>query len=147
MPRVKAIEEMIYQRLTIRRLAGSVMALSALGHVAMAGKLDDPANLTGERVRTRVGARVTPLNSRAAVLQHSLAKLRTRASLLLIVAHPDDEDGGMLTYESIGNGGRVATLTLTRGEGGQNWISGDFDDALGLIRTQELLAADRYMDV
>lgn len=66
---------------------------------------------------------------------------------MLIVAHPDDEDGGLLAYESIGKGCRVATLTLTRGEGGQNWMSGDFDDALGLIRTQELLAADRYMKV
>jgi LmbE family N-acetylglucosaminyl deacetylase len=38
-------------------------------------------------------------------------------------------------------------LTLTRGEGGQNLMSGDFDGALGLVRTQELLAADRYMGV
>ena len=66
---------------------------------------------------------------------------------MLIVAHPDDEDNGMLTYLSRGKGARVATLTLNRGEGGQNLMSGDFDDALGLIRTQELLAADRYMDV
>jgi LmbE family N-acetylglucosaminyl deacetylase len=66
---------------------------------------------------------------------------------MMIVAHPDDEDGGTLTYESLGKGARVATLTLTRGEGGQNLMSGDFNDALGLIRTRELLAADRYMDV
>jgi LmbE family N-acetylglucosaminyl deacetylase len=66
---------------------------------------------------------------------------------MLIVAHPDDEDGGMLTYLSRGQGARVAMLTLTRGEGGQNLMSADFDDALGLIRTQELLAADRYMAV
>ncbi len=38
-------------------------------------------------------------------------------------------------------------MTLTRGEGGQNLMSGDFDDALGLVRTQELLAADRYLGV
>src|SRR6202012_1220272 len=76
-----------------------------------------------------------------------LKKLRTRASLLMIVAHPDDEDGGMLTYESRGQSARVAMLTLNRGEGGQNLMSGDFNDALGLIRTQELLAADRYMGV
>ena len=49
-----------------------------------------------------------------------LRKLNTRASLMLIVAHPDDEDGGMLTYYSRGLGARVAVLTLTRGEGGQN---------------------------
>jgi LmbE family N-acetylglucosaminyl deacetylase len=66
---------------------------------------------------------------------------------MLIVAHPDDEDNGMLTYLSRGQGARVATLTLNRGEGGQNLMSADFEDALGLIRTQELLAADRYMAV
>ena len=65
----------------------------------------------------------------------------------MIVAHPDDEDGGMLTYESRGQGARVGMLTLTRGEGGQNVVSGDFDDALGLVRTRELLAADRYFGV
>ena len=76
-----------------------------------------------------------------------LRKLNTRASLMLIVAHPDDEDGGMLTYYSRGLGARVAILTLTRGEGGQNAMTGDFEDALGLLRTQELLSADRYMGV
>src|SRR6202012_2649995 len=80
-------------------------------------------------------------------LEQSLIKLRTRASLLMIVAHPDDEDGGMLTYEARGQGGRTATLALPRGEGGKNLMSGDFDDALGLVRTQELLAADRYLGV
>src|SRR6185312_14576060 len=80
-------------------------------------------------------------------LAENLKKLSTRASLLMIVAHPDDEDGGMLTYESRGQGARVGMLTLTRGEGGQNVMSGDFDGALGLLRTQELLAADRYMGV
>ena len=49
-------------------------------------------------------------------LQQSLRKLNTRASIMMIVAHPDDEDGGMLTYESRGQGVRVALLTLNRGE-------------------------------
>ena len=65
----------------------------------------------------------------------------------MVVAHPDDEDGGMLTFETRGQGARAALLTLTRGEGGQNVMSGDFYDALGLVRTQELLMADRYMGV
>jgi LmbE family N-acetylglucosaminyl deacetylase len=80
-------------------------------------------------------------------LQQSLRKLGTRASLMLIVAHPDDEDGGMLTYESRGQGARVALLTLNRGEGGQNIMSNDLWDALALVRTQELLAADRRYGV
>jgi LmbE family N-acetylglucosaminyl deacetylase len=82
-----------------------------------------------------------------AALQQSLRKLRTRASLMMIVAHPDDEDGGMLTYESRGQGARVALLTLNRGEGGQNIMSNDLWDQLALVRTQELLAADRRYGV
>ena len=80
-------------------------------------------------------------------LWQSLRRLRTRASLLMIVAHPDDEDGGMLTLESRGLGARAMMLTLNRGEGGQNVMSDDFEDALGLVRTQELLSADRYSGV
>jgi LmbE family N-acetylglucosaminyl deacetylase len=76
-----------------------------------------------------------------------LRSLQTRASLLLFTAHPDDEDGGMLAYESRGVGARTGLMTLNRGEGGQNVMSVDMYDALGLIRTQELLLADRYMGV
>ena len=107
----------------------------------------DPANLAGERVSPPDLADTLPINHGALALQQLLRKLRTRASFMLIVAHPDDEDGGMLTYLSRGQGARVAMLTLNRGEGGQNLMSADFEDALGLIRTQELLAADRYMGV
>src|SRR5271167_4247629 len=77
-------------------------------------------------------------------LAQTLKKLHTWASLMMIVAHPDDEDGGMLTLESRGFGARTAILTLTRGEGGQNAMSSEADDALGLIRTNELLLADQY---
>ena len=65
----------------------------------------------------------------------------------MVTAHPDDEDGGMLAYESRGQGARAILFTLNRGEGGQNVMSDDFWDALGLVRTEELLAADRYYDV
>jgi LmbE family N-acetylglucosaminyl deacetylase len=80
-------------------------------------------------------------------LLQTLRKLRTRASVLMIVAHPDDEDSGMLTYESRGQGARAMMLTLNRGEGGQNVMSDDFESSLGLVRTQELLSADRYSGV
>jgi LmbE family N-acetylglucosaminyl deacetylase len=83
----------------------------------------------------------------AARLWQTLRQLRTRASLLMVVAHPDDEDGGMLDYESRGQGARVALMTLNRGEGGQNAMADDYYDALGLERTEELLAADRYYGV
>ena len=79
-----------------------------------------------------------------AALEQSLKRLSTTASVLMIVAHPDDEDGALLTYLSRGQGARATLLTLTRGEGGQNAISADSYDALGLIRTNELLKADEY---
>jgi LmbE family N-acetylglucosaminyl deacetylase len=110
----------------------------------------DPANLRGEHVAPRTG-RELPIDggqgNAALGLRQMLRRLNTRASLMLIVAHPDDEDGGMLTFYSRGLGARVAVLTLNRGEGGQNAMTGDFEDALGLLRTQELLSADRYSGV
>jgi LmbE family N-acetylglucosaminyl deacetylase len=113
---------------------------------AQSAQFTDPANLRGERVKPRDG-RELPIDQGARGLEQMLRRLNTRASLMLIVAHPDDEDGGMLTYYSRGLGARVAVLTLTRGEGGQNAMTGDFEDALGLLRTQELLSADRYLGV
>ncbi|WP_229668585.1 PIG-L family deacetylase [Edaphobacter acidisoli] len=130
-------------------VAGLVLAAAGVTAIGQQNtpKLHDPANLSGERVRATVAVRRVAANEGAIALWQSLLKLRTRASLMMIVAHPDDEDGGMLTYEARGQGAHVAMLTLTRGEGGQNLMSGDFDGALGLVRTQELLAADRYMGV
>src|SRR6185312_6398570 len=84
----------------------------------------DPANLAGEQIRPAVTVRKVAANEGAVALWQSLQKLRTRASLMMVVAHPDDEDGGMLTYEVRGQGAHVAMLTLTRGEGGQNLMSG-----------------------
>src|SRR6476469_10019529 len=88
-----------------------------------------------------------PINRGSTALWQSLKKLHTRASLIMVTAHPDDEDGGMLAYESRGQGTRVALLTLNRGEGGANVMSPDYFDALGLVRTMELLSAGRYYGV
>jgi LmbE family N-acetylglucosaminyl deacetylase len=95
----------------------------------------------------RIEAVPLPENRGAAALYESLKRLDTTASLMMIVGHPDDEDGGMLTYESRGFGVRTALFTLTRGEGGQNAMSAADYDALGLIRTNELLRADQYYGV
>jgi LmbE family N-acetylglucosaminyl deacetylase len=80
----------------------------------------------------------------AAALEESLRRLGTTGSLMMIVAHPDDEDGALLTYLSRGLGVRCSLLTLTRGEGGQNAMSAETYDGLGLIRTNELLKASEY---
>jgi LmbE family N-acetylglucosaminyl deacetylase len=76
-----------------------------------------------------------------------LVRLRTTGRLMQTVAHPDDEDGGMLTLESRGKGASVLLLTLNRGEGGQNKVGSNLFDVLGVLRTLELLAADRYYGV
>ena len=62
-------------------------------------------------------------------------------------AHPDDEDGGMLTLESRGKGASVLLMTLTRGEGGQNKLGSNLFDVLGVLRALELTASDRYYGV
>jgi LmbE family N-acetylglucosaminyl deacetylase len=87
------------------------------------------------------------IDTGSAGLWQSLQKLHTRASIMAIVAHPDDEDGGMLAYESRGQGADATLLTLNRGEGGQNVMSSDYWDQLGLVRTQELLSAGNYYGV
>src|ERR1700733_6510835 len=116
---------MIRMRIFMGWSAMSAVTLAALGGASFGQELRDPANLAGERVRASVTEDPLPVNKGALALEQSLIKLRTRASLMMIVAHPDDEDGGMLTYESRGQGARVAMLTLTRGEGGQNVMSND----------------------
>ena len=83
----------------------------------------------------------------ASGLAQTLKKLQTRASMLMITVHPDDEDGGFLAYQARGKGTRTSLLSLTRGEGGANVMSNDFFDALGLVRTEELIAACRYYGV
>ncbi len=79
-----------------------------------------------------------------AKLEQTLKQLNTTASIMMIVAHPDDEDGALLTYLSRGIGVRATLFTLTRGEGGQNAMSAETYDALGILRTNELLKADQY---
>jgi LmbE family N-acetylglucosaminyl deacetylase len=88
-----------------------------------------------------------PQDTGAAGLKLMLRRLQTTGRLLQVDAHPDDEDGGMLTLESRGKGATVTLLTLTRGEGGQNKTGGNLFDELGVLRTLEVLAADRYYGI
>ncbi len=92
-------------------------------------------------------ARPLPIDRGSAGLSQTLRSLHTRASLAMVTAHPDDEDGGMLAYESRGQGVDTTLLTLNRGEGGQNVMTSDYWDELGTLRTQELLAAGNYYGV
>ena len=76
----------------------------------------------------------------AGLLQH-VERLATTASALHTAAHPDDEDTAFIARVAHGDNGRVAYLSLNRGEGGQNVIGPELFDALGVIRTEELLQA------
>jgi len=84
---------------------------------------------------------IKPLN--AAELQIALHKLNVLGSVLYIEAHPDDESTSALAYFSIGRKYRTAYLSLTRGDGGQNLIGPEKGAEIGIIRTQELMAARR----
>jgi LmbE family N-acetylglucosaminyl deacetylase len=76
-------------------------------------------------------------------IQQSLLKLNELGTVLTIAAHPDDERSNLLAYFARGRHMRVAYLSMTRGEGGQNLIGSEQGAALGVVRTQELLAARR----
>ena len=103
-----------------------------------------PVGLFAQESAVKVDALPIPPDRGTPAAWQALLKLHTRASVLMIVAHPDDEDGGTLSYESRGLGARVDLLTLDRGEGGANVMSSDYWDALGLVRSEELLQAGRY---
>jgi LmbE family N-acetylglucosaminyl deacetylase len=76
-------------------------------------------------------------------LAQLLKKLNTTKSVMMIGAHPDDEDSGLLAYLARGENARTAYLSLTRGDGGQNIIGSELFESLGVIRTEELLQARR----
>lgn len=134
--------------LSVTRLVSRIVAAFAgvvlIAVIIRAGSV--PENAT-KAAQIDPNAMSIDLNRGAPGLSHWLQALRTRASLLMVTAHPDDEDGGLLAYETRGLGARAALLSLTRGEGGQNIMSPDLYDALGLVRTEELLASDRYYGV
>ena len=90
------------------------------------------------------GPEPLPQDKGAAGTWQKLLKLQTIASAMHTTAHPDDEHGGMLAQLSRGQGVRVSLLTLNRGESGDNAIGPELFDAVGLIRTEELLRAGQY---
>jgi LmbE family N-acetylglucosaminyl deacetylase len=81
-------------------------------------------------------------NSPAGILQE-LKNFRETGRVLYVAAHPDDEDTQLITYLARARHYRTAYLSMTRGDGGQNVLGPEFDSELGVIRTQELLAARR----
>lgn len=89
------------------------------------------------------GSAQQPVTNTSADIYRNMKKLKVLASVLYIAAHPDDENNTFLPYLAKEKLYRTAYLSLTRGDGGQNLIGPEQGIELGLIRTQELLAARR----
>lgn len=83
-------------------------------------------------------------NKRASEIYLDLLKMKSLNKVLYIAAHPDDENTRLLAYFSLGEKAETAYLSLTRGDGGQNLIGDELGYKLGVLRTQELLAARSY---
>lgn len=90
-----------------------------------------------------VGEAQTPTTFTSSELYQQVQKLQVLGSVLYIAAHPDDENTRLLAYLANEKKYRTGYLSLTRGDGGQNLIGDEQGIDLGLIRTQELLAARR----
>jgi len=84
-----------------------------------------------------------PLKPTSGDIYESIQKLNFLVKVLYIAAHPDDENTRLISYFSNDVKAQTAYLSLTRGDGGQNLIGSDLRELLGVIRTQELLAARR----
>lgn len=83
----------------------------------------------------------TPKKPTASEIYHDIQKLNFLGSALYVAAHPDDENTRLISYLSNDVKARTAYLSLTRGDGGQNLVGPELREQLGVIRTQELLAA------
>ena len=111
-----------------RATVGASVALAALAVLAAGVAAADPR---------------PPDIKDAAQIRLALEKLNVVGSALMVAAHPDDENTAMLTWLGNGRKVRAAYLSVTRGDGGQNLIGSDAGELMGVIRTQELLAARR----
>jgi LmbE family N-acetylglucosaminyl deacetylase len=84
-----------------------------------------------------------PVPEPAAAILQDLRGFRELGRVLYVAAHPDDENTQLIAYLARGRNYRTAYLSVTRGDGGQNVLGPEFGDELGVIRTEELLAARR----
>src|SRR3989304_4216113 len=96
----------------------------------------------------QVSAQLEPIpeDRGATGLALALRKLGTGAVFMHTAAHPDDEDNGLLVMMSRGRGLRTTLLSVTRGDGGQNQIGPELEEALGILRTAELMTMHRIDD-
>ena len=103
------------------------------------------ATMGGNTTMAEIGEMAGATN--ASETWRALQRLQTTATVLHTVAHPDDENGALLTWLSRARGVRTGLYSTTRGEGGANLIGPELFDALGIVRTEEHLAAVRYYGI
>ena len=134
--------ELVYVRFATAMLVISLVASAALFAAGQTPEKTAAANSAADHYYEPL-----PQETGANGLKLMLRRLQTTGRLMQVDAHPDDEDGGMLTLEARGKGVSTLLMTLNRGEGGQNELGSNLFDVLGVVRTLEVLAADRYYGV
>ena len=117
----------------VKKIVVSILAFALFGMVG--------GNMTMADTGEMAGA------TNASETWRALQRLQTTATVLHTVAHPDDENGALLTWLSRARGVRTGLYSTTRGEGGANLIGPELFDALGIVRTEEHLAAVRYYGI
>ena len=117
-------------------------AKSGTSTLSIAQRFSQPPGLLYQGVPAEI-----PQDQGVSGLRFELLRLGGTARLMQVVAHPDDEDGGLLTLQARGHGVTTLLMTLNRGEGGQNKIGSNLSDVLGVLRTEELLASDQHYGV
>ena len=117
----------------LRKIVILILTFALLGTIGGTPTMADTGEMAGA--------------TNASEVWRALQRLQTTATVLHTVAHPDDENGALLTWLSRGQGVRTALYSTTRGEGGANLIGPELFDALGIVRTEEHLAAVRYYGI
>ena len=117
----------------LRKIVIPILTVALLGIIGGTTTMADTGEMAGA--------------TNASEVWRALQRLQTTATVLHTVAHPDDENGALLTWLSRGQGVRTALYSTTRGEGGANLIGSELFDALGIVRTEEHLAAVRYYGI
>jgi len=116
-------------RHSIKRCGGAVVVVAMLAVAGTANSADAPL--------------LSPQQMNAGEIQLALQKLNVLGRVLYIAAHPDDENTNLMALWANGSLYDAAYLSITRGDGGQNLIGPELRERLGVIRTEELLAARR----
>jgi len=126
---------------------GAVVMIGLMAPQQAQAQAVPPAPAASRSMAPAIGAPtdviVQPRDFGASTLGAALQGIGTTSRVLMIAAHPDDEDTNLITWLARGRHVEMAYLSLTRGDGGQNLIGNELGDNLGVIRSQELHAARR----